>query len=212
MFVEGNEKIFSETSVQFINLHFKNNIKVYSNSNVFPSLTNHERYHTANITNVYLCFTDLSHHFLMIQWGTGNFEYSINDVTILSGKIRFMENTDLEKKFENTTTFDKTSDDFLEYVLKDEIYALLEHNGYNLGDNFKNISDLKIYKNNIQGNVKWINDWIYLLDGILKFPLFENMSAYLLESPVFIREILINPLKIMNSGETSKYYASIDMC
>lgn len=205
MFVEGNKKIFSETSVQFFNLHFKNNMQMCLNSNVFPSLTNHERYQTANFTNVYVCFIGESHHFLMIQWATGNFEYSINGITILSGKICFMNDTDLDEKLEKATTFNKTSDDFLEYVLKDEIYALLEHNGYNLGDNFKNISDLKIYKNNIQGNVKWINDWIYLLDGILKFSLFENMSAYLLEAPVFIREIHIIPLKIMNSGEKSKY-------
>lgn len=210
MFVEGNEKIFSETSVQFFNLHFKNNMQVYSNSNVFPSLTNHERYQTANFTNFYLCFIDDSHHFLMIQWGTGNFEYSVNDIAILSGKICFMDDTNLNQKLEEVTTFDKTSDDFLEYVLKDEIYALLEHKGYNLSDNFKNIFDLKVYKKSIQGNVKWINDWIYLLDGILKFPLFENMSAYLLEAPVFIREIHIIPLKMMNSEEKSKYNVSIN--
>lgn len=212
MFVEGNEKIFSKTSVQFFNLHFKNNMKVYSNSNVFPSWTNHGRYQTANFTNVYVCFIDVSHHFLMIQWGTGNFEYSINDVAILSGQICFMDDTDLDEKLEKTATFGKTSDDFLEYVSKDEIYALLEHNGFNLGDNFKNIFDLKMYKNNIQGNIKWINDWIYLLDGVFKLPLFENISACLLEAPVFIREIHIIPSKIMNSNEKSKYNVSINMC
>lgn len=35
MFVEINSKTFSEESVQFDNLHFKNNIKVHPNSKYF---------------------------------------------------------------------------------------------------------------------------------------------------------------------------------
>jgi len=91
---------------------------------------------------------------------------------------------------------DKTSDDFQGCVSKEELYVTLKNNGYNLGDNFKNIINLEVYKSNIQGSIIWENDWIYFIDGLLKFPMLRNVGTNQLEAPVSIRQIIINPTEI----------------
>ncbi|CAH1725990.1 unnamed protein product [Aphis gossypii] len=167
MFVEINSKTFSEESVQFDNLHFKNNIKVHPNN--------------------------VAEGNLMIQWGSGHFEYYLNDEVIFSGQISFINNENLNMKTENTIESDTTSDNFQECVLKDEIYEIFKNNGFNLGDNFKNITKFNSYKKYIQGNIKWKNDWIYFLDGLFKFPILQNLGTYPIETPISIRQMSINP-------------------
>jgi len=105
-------------------------------------------------------------------------------------------------KSEKSITLDKSSDNFHECVLKDEIYAILEKSGFNLGDNFKNMTDFSIYKNYIQGYLTWKNDWIYFLDGLLKIPLLENLSACQIAVPVSIRRINIIPAMFEINYET----------
>lgn len=151
-------------------------------------------------------FIDSSQTYLMIQWGSGLFEYNIDNEVILSGQISFEYKTSkvanqISKKL---IIVDDKLHDFQEYVSKDEIYTLLENGGYDLGENFKNISSLEIQKNNIQGHVRWANDWIYFLDGLLKFPTLEKLNVCPLETPVFIRQISITPEIIENNIEKSK--------
>jgi len=87
-------------------------------------------------------------------------------------------------------------------VSKDEIYAILENNGYDLGENFKNITNFNVYRKNIQGHVKWKNDWVYFLDGLLKFPILEDLGTCHIEAPVSIRQISIVPAMFeKNTGE-----------
>jgi len=129
----------------------------------------------------------------MIQWGSGHFEYYLNDEVIFSGQISFINNEHLNVKTENTIESDTTSDNFQECVLKDEIYEIFKNNGFNLGDNFKNITKFNIYKKYIQGNIRWENDWIYFLDGLFKFPILRNLGTYPIETPISIRQISINP-------------------
>jgi len=126
----------------------------------------------------------------MIQWGSGLFEYNFNDEVIFSGQISFKDDLNLIEKPEN----DKKSNNFQGCISNEELYAILKKNGYNLGDNFKNITHLDVYKNNIQGLVKWENDWIYFLDGLLKFPLLDNLGTHQTEAPVSIRQLVINPI------------------
>lgn len=141
-------------------------------------------------------FSDLTEFYIMIQWGSGLFEYSINDEVIFSGHINFINKFDLNAKPENLKIIDKTSDDFQGCVSKEELYVTLKNDGYNLGDNFKNIMNFEVYKNNIQGSVTWENDWIYFLDGLLKFPILGHVGTHQLEGPVSIRKIIINPTEI----------------
>jgi len=137
----------------------------------------------------------------MIQWGSGNFEYNLCDEVIFSGQISFLNNEHSNIETEKLKALDIKSDEFHECILKDEIYAVFENNGFNLGDNFKNITKFDIYKNHIQGNIKWKNDWIYFLDGLIKFPILENLGTCPVETPISIRQISINPTMLKKNTE-----------
>jgi len=143
---------------------------------------------------------------IMIQWGSGSFEYNLNDEVILSGQISFLNNIPSNLKTEQIKELDITSDEFQECILAEEIYTIFENNGFNLGDNFKNITKFDIYKNYIQGNIKWKNDWIYFLDGLIKFPILENLGTCPIETPISIRQISINPTMFKKNTEKGNIY------
>jgi len=128
----------------------------------------------------------------MIQLGSGVFECNIDNEIILSGEIKYLNNiAQLNLIQENLIHVGETSDDFYCNVSENEIYSILENNGFNLG--FKNITNLKIYKTKIQGSVKWKNDWINFLEGLFKFPYLEHLGTGPIEIPVYVRELCIIP-------------------
>lgn len=153
------------------------------------------------LTSLYLNLTDIVEGNIMIQWGSGHFEYNLNDEVIFSGQIRFLNNADLNIKTEKMIALDITSDEFQGCVLEEEIYAVFENNGFNLGDDYKNITKFDIYKNYIQGNIKWKNDWIYFFNGLLKFPILEHLGTCPIETPISIRQISINPTVFKKTNE-----------
>lgn len=144
----------------------------------------------------------------MIQSASGLFEYYLDNEVIFSGQISFIKNKDFNIQLGNPIDLDITSHDFLGTVFNTEMYDILENRGLNVGDNFKNIIKFKVYKNYIQGYVKWTNDWIYFLDCLLKFPLLETLGTCQIEVPVSIREISITPAKFISNTEKStiKHY------
>lgn len=129
----------------------------------------------------------------MIQWGSGQFEYSLNDEVIFSGQIGFLTDENSIKNPEKSTELCKTSDDYQGSVSKEEIYNLMENHGYDLGDNFKNITNIDFYKQDIQGYVEWNNDWIYFMDSLLKIPSMDDLDVRRPEAPISVRQICINP-------------------
>jgi len=139
----------------------------------------------------------------MIQLGSGIFECDVDNKVILSGEIRFLNDIVLGSTEEKSKHLDKTTDDFHCNVSENEIYSILKNNGFNLG--FKNITNLNIYKHFIQGSVKWENDWINFLEGLLKFPFLEHLGTGPIEIPVYIREIYINPALFENRSEKGTY-------
>lgn len=137
----------------------------------------------------------------MIQLGSGLFEYTLDNEVIFSGQIEFLHKNDMIcQTSKKAVSLDSKSDDFHGSVSKDEIYNIFENNGFNSNNNFKNITNIDIYKNNIQGCVKWKNDWIYFMDGLLTFPLIENLDTNDTQAPFLIRQISIVPM-IFNSNE-----------
>jgi len=141
----------------------------------------------------------------MIQYGSGLFEYSIDNELVFSGQISLLDEKDFNTKSTQPITLDKLSNTYEGYVLKDEIYAMLENNGYCLGDNYKNIIKIDTSEKYIQGYVKWTNDWVYFLDGLLKFTLLEDLETHKLNAPISIREIKINPVIFQNLPEKGMY-------
>lgn len=150
----------------------------------------------------------------MIQRGTGIFEYNINGEVILSGQISFWQtkclNSEIKNSISQMNTINKMSNDSREFVSKSEIYTVLKNIGYDLGDNFKNINNVEVSKRNINGYIEWKNDWIYFLDGLLKFPLLNNLSSNHLEAPVFIRQISIIPEIMHNSPKKGNFKTIIE--
>jgi len=135
----------------------------------------------------------------MIQLGSGVFECIMNDELILSGEIRFLNDIVLGSTEETSIHMDERPDDFYGNVSENEMYSILKNNGFNLG--FQNIPNFKIYKNKIQGSVKWENDWIYFLEGLFKFPFLEHLGTGPIEIPVYIREMSIFPALFESSSE-----------
>jgi len=134
----------------------------------------------------------------MIQLGSVVFECYIDNEIILSGEIRLLNDKVLSSTVEKTIDLDKTSEDFQGCVSENEIYSILEKNGFNLGESFKTITNFEVYKNVILGSVKWKNDWIYFLEGLFKFPYLEHLGTGPIETPVYIREICIIPTLFEN--------------
>lgn len=135
--------------------------------------------------------------------GSGLFECDIDNEVILSGEIRFLNHIDLSSTEEKSIHLDKTTDDVHANISENEIYSILKNNGFNLG--FKNITNYKMYKNNIQGSVKWENDWIHFLEGLLKFPFLEHLGTGPIEIPVYIREMYINAALFENRSEKGTF-------
>lgn len=137
----------------------------------------------------------------MIQLGSGNFEFTLDNQVIFSGHIEFLNKNDVCLTSKKAVSLDSKSDDFHGSISKNEIYNIFENNGFNLNNNYKNITNIDIYKNNIQGYVKWKNDWIYFMDGLFKFPLLENLDTYHTQAPIFIRQISIVPTVFNKNDE-----------
>lgn len=62
-----------------------------------------------------------------------------------------------------------------------------------------------MYKNNVEGYVKWQNDWIYFLDNLLKFPLLENVDTRFNEAVTSIRQIKVDPKTFDKKTEGGTY-------
>lgn len=137
----------------------------------------------------------------MIQIGTGHFEYNIDNELIASGQIRFLNEKDFDTKSIKPLILDKISNTYEGHLYEDEIYAMLKNNGYCLGNNYKNIIKLDNSEKLIQGYVKWTNDWVYFIDGLLKFTLLDDLNTHKVNAPVSIREIKINPAIFKNISD-----------
>lgn len=147
--------------------------------------------------------TDSSECYVMIQWGSGHFEYNLNDEVICSGRISF--SADDDPTGNNTGKLSagpgKTSDDYQGSVSKEEIYSLMGNHGYDLGDKFRNIGGVDFYKQDVRGHVQWHGDWIYFLDGLLRMPSLNDLDVRRLESPVSVRQISIDPAAVGDDAQ-----------
>ncbi|XP_050423058.1 fatty acid synthase-like [Adelges cooleyi] len=138
----------------------------------------------------------------MIQC-SGFFELSWNGTIILTGQIEFTT-----KKYSIPQTLDHAIENSESLISKNEIYAIFEKKGYQLGEHFKTINNVELFKNEIRANIKWNNDWLYFLDSLLKISLLENVNASFIETTKSIQEIWINPtiLQSCNDESIPTYY------
>lgn len=79
-----------------------------------------------------------------IQSGTGRFELCLEDELILTGKIYTPDAVDmtsrLSKMYNNSVSKTPHSS-----ISKHDLYTMLEFNGYELGEKFRNVSNIDLY-------------------------------------------------------------------
>lgn len=139
----------------------------------------------------------------MVQRGTGYFEYNFDDEIIMSGTIHPIDDACLVKKTKIVHVSEENFENFQSCSSNVELYTVLENSGYYLGDEFKNIFSFNTYNNHIQGYVKWKNDWVYFLEGLLKFSILDNLGTHSIETPIAIREITVFPRMFENYVDKS---------
>ncbi|XP_050438841.1 fatty acid synthase-like [Adelges cooleyi] len=131
----------------------------------------------------------------MIQ-SSGFFEFSFNGTIVLTGQIEFTD-----KKYITPQTIYQTIENSELSISKNEVYAMFKKKGYQLGEHFKTINNVEIFKNEIRANIKWNNDWLYFLDSLLKISLLEHLNGHFIETPNSIQEIWINPTIFENCND-----------
>ncbi|XP_025423656.1 fatty acid synthase-like [Sipha flava] len=134
-----------------------------------------------------------------IQAGTGRFELCLNNKIVLSGNIFVFD--DLKFKNTITTVHKENSCEDLVSLNHDEVYSSLEQFGYCVGNVFKTVKRVDIFKNKIQWSLLWDNNWIHYLDALMQVPTMHHIEKHgELLVPVSIQEICIDPTAVEDCG------------
>lgn len=86
-----------------------------------------------------------------IQCGTGRFEVCYNDEVIISGRVYRPDSinmAELHPKMKYPSTVSNNTPH--SSISKNDLYSLLEHNGYELGEHFRTVTNIDLY---FEGNI-----------------------------------------------------------
>lgn len=86
----------------------------------------------------------------LIHCGSGYFEICLDDEVIIRGKIFRPDAIDMNKINPKMKYPVIESDEPYSSISKHDLYTLLEHNGYDLGKDFKNVTNIDLY---FEGNI-----------------------------------------------------------
>lgn len=95
---------------------------------------------------MYVLLLETLQFYSFIQCGTGRFEICYNDEVIVSGRVYqpdSMYMADLSPKMKYPLTVSNNTP--YSSVSKHDLYTLLEHNGYELGNYFRNVTNIDLY-------------------------------------------------------------------
>ncbi|CAG9788287.1 unnamed protein product [Diatraea saccharalis] len=125
---------------------------------------------------------------IMIYKGNNAFEVSCESVKIASGTIIPLNSQEiifrpLEETKPTPTDISLTRTDF---------YKIMELRGFSYRDKFQSIHTAD--SNRLRVNIKWTDDWIILLDGLIQFNLFQKDHEGV-SIPKIIRKLTIDPSK-----------------
>lgn len=159
--------------------------------------------------NVEIKENDKLELYSLIQCGSGHFEICLENKVIVSGKIfrpDFIDMTPIKPKMKYPDT---VSDVPHSSISKYDLYSLLEHNGYELSEQFKTVTNIDLHFEEYRGNIKWDSDWMRFLNGIFTFLIHKNMENNDNPSDVStIRKMYIDPSKFKDAigKDVSIYY------
>uniref|UniRef100_A0A2S2P8N0 Fatty acid synthase n=1 Tax=Schizaphis graminum TaxID=13262 RepID=A0A2S2P8N0_SCHGA len=145
----------------------------------------------------------------LIQCGSGHFEICLENEVIVSGKIFRPDSIDMTLIKPKMKYPDTVSDVPHSSISKYDLYSLLEHNGYELGETFQTVTNIDLYFEEYRGNIKWDDDWMTFLNGIFTFLIHQSMETN--DNPTdvsTIRKMYIDPSKFKDSvgKDVSIYY------
>jgi len=81
----------------------------------------------------------------LIQCGSGHFEVCLENEVILSGKIFRPDSVDMTPIIPKMKYPDTVSDVPHSSISKHDLYSLLEYNGYELGEQFKTVTNIDLH-------------------------------------------------------------------
>lgn len=126
---------------------------------------------------------------IMIHYGNGEFEITENSVTVVSGRIRVIENNsnqEYEAKVDDLSLSDIPS------LNKNDLYKELRLRGYNYQGLFRGIEEARC--DGRIAKIKWNDNWPAFMDCLLQLNILtkDSRSLYL---PTRIRRIRIDSMK-----------------
>lgn len=95
----------------------------------------------------------------LIQSGSGHFEICLDNEVIIKGKVFRPDTIDINHinpKMKYPVT---VSDEPYSSISKHDLYTMLEHNGYDLGKNFKNVTNIDLH---FEGNFTPLKCFFFL--------------------------------------------------
>lgn len=103
---------------------------------------------------------DTFEFYSLIQCGSGRFEVSLDKEVILTGRIYqpdAMDLVSLSPKMKYPNTF---SDAPHSSISKHDLYTYLEHNGYDIGDNLKTVTNIDLHFEGMVKNMRTYLNYI----------------------------------------------------
>lgn len=106
-------------------------------------------YNIALFTNkfsLYYFILDTLEFYSLIQCGSGYFEICLENEVIVSGKILRPDDIDMTP-IKPKMKYPDTISSLIPHssISKHDLYSLLEHNGYELGEQFKTVTNIDLY-------------------------------------------------------------------
>lgn len=96
-------------------------------------------------SSIFYLFLDSLDFSSLIQCGTGHFELCLDNEAILTGKISRPDPMDMVQLKSKMKYPDTVSDVPHSSISKHNLYSLLEHNGYDLNEQFKNVTNIDLH-------------------------------------------------------------------
>ncbi|KAG7203842.1 hypothetical protein KM043_017898 [Ampulex compressa] len=132
---------------------------------------------------------------ITIQQGTGLFEITEDGVSIVTGRIRKMDDTAQEKiSDEMLETYNYIDRDVKEdkWMTTDDIYKELKLRGYHYSGLFRGLINTSI--NGTKGHIAWEDNWVAFMDNILQMRILASDTRDLFV-PTSIKKLIIDPMQ-----------------
>lgn len=127
---------------------------------------------------------------IMIHYGSGQFEITENGVTVVSGRVRLVNSSNVINDFDASTN--AIPIDGYPVLEQKEFYKELRLRGYHYNGLFRGVEEAR--GDGLRAKVKWNDNWPAFMDALLQLAILakDSRSLYL---PTRIRKIRVDAMK-----------------